>query len=653
MARFLPKLALPQLALPSLPKLPNLNVGERLSSLFEGIAPDRRKYEVSYFPLAHKNAEGALVYFGTFVPDLLELARSNGSKNALQDAILLPKRAYILEANGHLNEEDLRQVAAQVTREFTRMASDARKKQTNLNIYAVDRMPAQDLYFDAKSGVAQSVAGAKSGELINIYGSARPTAFQLAYVKPTVRETMIHVSLNFVGRFAALITGLGAGLAFAPAAPYLGVLIGAATYYVVTSASQYDFWEKAEDLIRNNWALSAKLLKPKQVDWSKSAKTLGMAALVGYLAFQGGLEMYAGAVNTLINFAQLPLFSAGVALSAKALLGIKTFAGILSVTAALGAFRGLMVVMHNFVGLGYSKTTITPEERNALPVDQILKQNAKNDRDYTARKNLEVNPDLQAEVDRLTHALEDAELDKVESLFELRSELTKALIQAQTPCVSKVVALKAVFDDLVAKGEISGDLEDDAAYDAAFRAVTEQLPMNMGAWTPAQVFNNLTQEQKLKAIADFKAAGQNGRFNEYKNSAEYQAYLASDRYALDSSKFKAYLQGNSFKLDEPKGDCCHSKSAPEGIASIIEGLNIIVTAPDQAAPDMLRAPEVVQFRRSNSPAIAASSTAAANVETSDELLEVPSSSPSRSRSPSRSPSPSVIRTQPSRAAKHR
>jgi hypothetical protein len=637
----------------------------------DDITPDRRRFDVgSYFPLAHKNEDGSLTYFGAFVPDLLERARTNGSKNAFQDAILLPKKAYTLDANGQLNDEDLWQVDLQVAKTLFKIVNDSRKKQENLNLYNVERMSAQDLYFDAKSNVAQSVTEAKAGELINIYGGARESGYRLPYVTPTTRERIVHRGLNLVGKFAALITGLGAGLAFAPAAPYLGVLVGAATYYIITSASQFDFWLKAEDLIRNNWALSPKHWKPKQIDWSKLAKTLGMAAFIGYLAFQGGVEMYAGAVNALVNFAQLPLFAAGAALSAKALLAIKTASGILSVTAAVGAFRGLMVVMHNFVGLGYSKTAVSPEERNALPVDDILRQNVENDHDYTARKKREATPspapdtNSQEKIKHLEQVLKNV---KRESLFE-KTKLTTALSQAQNPCVSKVVALKAIFDDLVAMGEITPNLENDAAYAAAFRAVTEQLPMNMGAWAPAQVFNNLTQEQKLKAIADFKAAGAEGRFKAYKDSPEYQEYLASDRYALDSRRFREYLQGTSFKLDAPKGDCCNPKAAGEGIVPIIDALSIIVTKPFipvEPASEMLRTPEAVQFTRGNIRPSTPVAAAAANetpdmssaASTPDEqLLEVPSadaSGSSRSRSASRSPSPSAIRTQPPRAAKNR
>ncbi len=506
-----------------------------------GMAPDRRSFDVCYFPLVHKDEHGKLAYFGTFVPDLYELARANGKQNPFQDAILLPKRKYTVDHEGKLSDEDLRSVASQVSKTLFGIANYSRQIKENLNIYHVDRIPAQGLYFNAKSGIAQSLKDAKPGELINVYGGAKGTSFQLGHIEPTNREKLIHAGLNWLSRGVALMSGIGAALVFAPAAPYAALIAGLTTYYVVTSAEQFTFWDKAEDLIKNNWLTSAKHRKPKQVDFVKLAKTLVIAGMVGYLALEGGMGAYSAAIHQLTSLHAL----SGVmsSLTPNALMLVKGIASVLSATAGLGAFRGLMWIMHNWLGLGYAKTVITPEETKALPIDDMLTHNQKAKENYENKKGAELNAKLE---------------DSNKEIANLKMQLT----QAQNPCVSKVVALAVVFNDLVSKNEISADV-DSPKFDAAFAAVTQVLPMNLGAWAPAQKFNALSQEEKLKAIEAFKSAT-NSRFNEYTASEEFQGYLTSPRYDLDKRMFRAYLKGETYKLtlDQPVRDCCSGVEKP-------------------------------------------------------------------------------------------
>lgn len=523
--------------------LPSLNIGTRLWDNFvEGFAPDRRSYDVSYFPLAHKNADGALTYFGAFVPDLYEFARANNAANPFQDAILLPKKAYKLEANGQLSASDLRSVAAQVSKKMFELGSQARAKDA-LNLYHVDRIPAQGLYFNAQSGVAQSLAEAKADDLINVYGGARGTKYEFGHIEQTNREKLLHAGLNWLSRGVALMSGMGAALAFGPAAPVAAAVAGFTTYYIVTSANQFSFWDKAEDILKNNWLMS-KHAKPKALDFVKIAKTLAISAMVGYLALEGGMGAYAEAVDLLTT---LPALSNGaVTLGANALLAIKATAGVLAATAGLGAFRGLMFIMHNWLGLGYAKTAVTPEERAALPVDKMLSDNNDTDKAYRANAK-HVNQDLARDLIKFNERVQALEAE---------------LKQAQNPCVSKVVALQTIFDDLVTKGEINPvELETAEQFDAAFKKITALLPMNLGAWAPAQVFHNLPHADQLKAIEAFKLGNKDSkRFEEYVNSAEYQAYLQSPRFTLDKDMFKAYLDGKTYNLnpvvEEPIHDCC-------------------------------------------------------------------------------------------------
>jgi hypothetical protein len=592
--------------------LPKLNIGAKLWDYFvEGFAPDRRNFEVCYFPLVHKNADNTLTYFGTFVPDLYELARANGSKQAFQEAILLPKKAYPVLADGKLALEDLRSVSSQVSKKLFEIAKTSRQNQENLNIYSVDRMPAQDLYFNSKSGVAQSLATAKPGDLINVYGGARQAAYHLAHIEETNKEKLLHAGLNWMSRAAAVIAGVGAGLAFLPAAPILGALAGLSTYYIVTSANQFDFWDRAEALIKHNWILSSKHVMPKKMDWVKLAKTLVIAAMVAFLTVEGGLGAYAGMVDVLTK---VPYFAGLLVAAPKALLGIKALAGVLSLTGAIAGFRGLMVVMHNWLALGYAKTVITPEERAALPVEAILKVNADADSAYADK-------DAKHQVRVLSRKVADAELKTNLELATLRADvqsygdeivkLNTQVKQAQNPCVSKVVAMKVIFNDLVAKRKIEAEL-DGAKFDAAFRAVTDNLPMNLAAWAPAQVFDALSQEAKLKAIEDFKA--KNARFGEYKNSPEYKAYLKSDRYTLEKEAFKAFLKGETYQLAKPAGDCCCAGK---------EALDV-------------QGPEVVQFSAVNRPA--------EGVATQGHQA--------RSRARTALPAENPTRIQPKRAVKH-
>lgn len=531
--------------------LPSLNIGTRLWDNFvEGFAPDRRSYDVCYFPLVHKNADGDLTYFGTFVPDLYELARSKNenaenAQNAFQQAILLPKKAYKVGADGLLSAEDLRSVASQVSKKMFELGNQARA-QDALNLYHVDRIPAQGLYFNAKSGVAQSLDTAQAGDLINVYGGARGTKYELGYIEQTNREKLLHAGLNWLSRGVALMSGLGAALAFGPAAPVAAAVAGFTTYYIVTSANQFSFWDKAEDILKNNWLMS-KHAKPKALDFVKIAKTLVMSAMVGFLAYEGGMGAYAEAMNLLTT---LPAVSGGaLTLGANALLAIKATAGVLAATAGLGAFRGLMFIMHNWLGLGYAKTAVTPEERAALPVDKMLSDG--NDKDKAYRANAkQVNQGLAMDLINFEN--------KVKALEE-------ELKQAQNPCVSKVVALQTIFDDLVTKGEINKDeLKTPEQFDAAFRKVTALLPMNLGAWAPAQVFHNLPQAEQLKAIEAFKLGNKDSkRFEDYMNSPKFEAYKKSDRFILDRDKFKDYLDGETYKLnsvvEEPLHDCCAAK----------------------------------------------------------------------------------------------
>lgn len=603
---------------------PNFNVGSKLWNNFvEGFAPDRRNFEVCYFPLVHKNAKGALTYFGTFVPDLYELARADGSKTAFQDAILLPKKTYALQADGKLSVEDLRSVAAQVSKKMFAIANVSRKNQENLNIYHADRIPAQALYFNDKSGIARSVNKAKPGELINVYGGAKGTSYQLGDIQPSNREKLIHAGLNWLSRGVALMSGIGAALAFAPAAPFAALIAGLTTYYVVTSAEQFSFWDKAEDLIKNNWLTSAKHRQAKKLDFVKLTKTLVISGMVGYLALQGGMGAYTGALEIL---ATLPSLS-GVLITANTLMGIKAAAGVLAATAGLSAFRGLMGIMHNWLALGYAKTVISPEETKALPVADILKTNKNAKVRHENTKVAELNDSLQ---------------DNLKEIANLKDQLT----QAQNPCVSKVIALEAVREDLISKGKITGDLEGEN-FDAAFEIITQNLPMNLGAWAPAKVFNALSQEEKLKAIEDFKSAS-NSRFNEYKTSEQFQAYLTSARYDLDKNMFKAYLKGETYKLmvDEPVRDCCSGKKTTDviNIAATVEFVPTTIVEATDAGNDALTqpTPEVVQFSN-------------AKIASNEEVVSKPNPSLERvkgqSERPARSRSSSPSRIQPARLAK--
>ena len=621
--------------------LPSLNLGTRLwDNFIEGFAPDRRSYDVCYFPLVHKNAEGALTYFGAFSPDLYELARASNEVNPFEKAILLPKKAYKVGADGLLSAEDLRSVASQVSKKMFEIGSIARA-QDALNLYHVDRIPAQGLYFNAKSGIAQSLDEANPGDLINVYGGARGTKYELGHIQQTNREKLIHAGLNWLSRGVALMSGIGAALAFGPAAPIAATVAGITTYYIVTSANQFSFWDKAEDILKNNWLLS-KHAKPKQLDFVKIAKTLVMSAMVGYLALEGGMGAYAEAMNLLTT---LPALSGGaLVLGAKSLLAIKATAGVLAATAGLGAFRGLMFIMHNWLGLGYAKTAVTPEERNTLPVDKMLSDN--NDRGKAYVNNTkQINLGM-AQVLKVWG-------DRVQSL---ESELK----QAQNPCVSKVVALQTIFDDLVIKGEINPDeLETPEQFDAAFRKVTALLPMNLGAWAPAQVFHNLPQAEQLKAIGVFKLGNKDSkRFEEYINSPAYQDYLQSPRFNLDKDMFKAYLDGETYNLnlvvEEPIHDCC---SAKKNTATATEAGN--------AALEQSVLPEPVVFGPGEPPKKADS---VENEKEADVSVEVPSNpaverikaqtigrgysdnSPAR-RADSRDNSPS--RCQPTRKVKDR
>lgn len=535
--------------------LPSLNIGARLWDNFvEGFAPDRRSYDVCYFPLVHKNVDGTLTYFGTFVPDLYELARAENKEHPFKEAILLPKKAYMVDqATGLLSAEDLRSVASQVSKKMFVLANDARAHQENLNLYHVDRIPAQGLYFNAKSGVAQSLGEAQANDLINVYGGARGTKYELGHIAQTNREKMIHAGLNWLSRGVALISGMGAALAFGPTAPFAAAAAGFTTYYIVTSANQFSFWDKAEDLLKNNWLLSSKHAKAKQLDFVKIAKTIVISAMVGFLAYQGGMGAYAEAMGLLS--ADLPALAGVVTLGSKALLAIKATAGVLAATAGLGAFRGLMWIMHNWMGLGYAKTAVTPEERNALAVDDILAANDDADNTYSQKS------DLKAFAAKSVRDL----LQVNEQIKSLESQLK----QAQNPCVSKVVALETILNDLVEKGEIDkNDLNTPEKYDEAFRKITALLPMNLGAWAPAQVFHDLPHAEQMKAIEAFKAGNNkaSNRFEEYKSSPDYQNYLVSARYTLDKDMFKAYLDGNTYNLkavavEEPMHDCCSAKKA--------------------------------------------------------------------------------------------
>lgn len=549
--------------------LPSLNIGTRLWDNFvEGFAPDRRSYDVCYFPLVHKNADGVLTYFGAFVPDLYELARANNEVNPFEKAILLPKKAYKVEANGLLSPEDLRSVASQVSKTMFALATDARENQQTLNLYHVDRIPAQGLYFNAKSGIAQSLAEAQANGLINVYGGARGTTYALGHIEQTSREKLLHAGLNWLSRGVALISGIGAALAFGPVAPFAAAAAGFTTYYIASSSNQFSFWDKAEDMLKNNWFLSAKHAKPKQLDFVKIAKTLVISAMVGYLALEGGMGAYAEAMNLLTT---LPALAGAVAVGSNALLAIKATAGVLAATAGLGAFRGLMWIMHNWMGLGYAKTAVTPQEVAGLPVEKMLSDNNDANTAYHHKKTAH------------------ADLDAMMELQATVKSLEVQLKQAQNPCVSKVVALETIFNDLVEKGEINKDeLQTPEQFDAAFRKVTALLPMNLGAWAPAQVFHDLSHAKQLEAIEAFKNETKNKRFENYMSSPEFKAYLNSDRFILDRDKFKDYLAGETYKLnsaveEEPIHDCCSGKK-PTNTAN--EAGEVVLEQP---------APEPVQF----------------------------------------------------------
>ncbi len=523
---------------PILAKFQNLKQ-DLLASLPSSPAPDQRTYEICYFPLVTKHSDGRLVYLGAFVPDLYELARANNSATPFEAAILLPEQIYeVSQTDGtFVKGEDLSQVAHQVNNKMFDLAQTARKNKQNINIYTVDRMPAADLYLKASNIVflpavlsdTYTVKDLAIHSLINPYGGGRKTHYTPT-IQKTEREKRLHLVLSWMARAVAAITAIGTGLAFLPAAPYLGLLAAIGTYYVIASVQIFEFWDKAETLIRHNWALSWNNLKAKQIDKIKLAKTLVIAAIVLFLTIEGAMGAYTGMISVL---SQIPYFAAMITAVPKALLGLKACVGILSTIGALSAFRGLMNVMHNFMGLGYAKTTITPEEIAALPIEAMLAKKPSN------------NPEVE--------------------VAALNAELKKA----QNPCVSKVVTLEAVFKDLQANGEIAQnvDFEDAPAFDKAFRLVTQNLPMNLGAWAPAQVFDSLSQAQKMQAIEHFKQNQQ--RLAEYQTSPEYQAYLTSARYDLDKNAFKAYLKGETYKLRpeaevapeaehaaSPLRDCC-------------------------------------------------------------------------------------------------
>lgn len=575
----LPKLALPKWLSFDRPKKAINSVRTFISSaawstFAEGITPDRRKYEVCYFPLAIKNEDGSLSYFGTFVPDLLERARAEGDEKAFEKAILLPKKAYALDAEGKLSLEDLTQVARQVEKEMANIAIVYRKSGKNLNLYNVERMPAQNLYFDAKSGVAQSVAAATVGDLINIYGGARPTAYQLPFIKPSKSEYALHIALNWFSQAVALVAAIGVGLAFMPVAPLAGLAAGLTTFGVVNFAQQFDFWLKAEDLILNNWLLSSSHRQAKQLDWYKIAKTVVVTVMTGYLAIMGGFEAYAVASSALVKLASLSMLQSTVlALGSAASVGIKAFSGLLGITAAVGAFRGSIVVMHNFFGLGYAKTTVTGEERKALPVVDILAKNAEKDLAYKAKKNpaqVSVDPGLSTTLAQQTQ--------KIEHLTASLAQMKQDLIKAQTPCVSKVVAMAAVFYNLVEQGKIPADLDlDGSTFDEAFSLISKYLPMNLAAWPSAQVFNDLSQADKLKAIESFKNSLTNQRFSQY-IADDFNLYVASERYKFDKEKFREFMKGESYQLDQPKGDCCNDKPTEQALPQASEPVIVITPA---------------------------------------------------------------------------
>ena len=530
-------------SLPTKLRLPNFGLQARLWNFFvEGPAPDRRPYNGCYFPLMVKNRDGSLTYVGAFVPDLYEKARAENNPNAFEAAILLPKKNYVVTPKDKLTSEDLSRVGAQVGKALFAVTNELRNKKSNLNIYSVERMAARGLYFNDNSGVAQSVALAEPGKLINVYGGARQTTYHLSHIEVTKTEKLLHASLAWLGRTFAVIAAVGTGLAVASTAPYWAFLAAFSTYYILTSVKQFEFWDHAEALIKNSWIFSPEHAKPKAMDWVKLGKTLAIAVMVGVLAYWSGMSAYTGAIDLLTSM---------MVLTPKALLGAKIFAGSLGVTTVLGDFRGLMGVMHAWLGLGYAKTAVTAEEVNSLSIDKLLTKINDNNKKYKPgmkHKNdeLEEQVELQSRITQLQAEIAQLKQDKEKLEVDLK--------KAQNPCASKVAVSMAEFKRLQENGAISPSLDFNnlEEYNKAYLILSKSVPTSRAAWASAQFFYEATSEAQRAAIDKVKQSNPRAQLNEQ----EFAAYIASPVFLVEREAIRQQLLDNGYKFTEAATNCC-------------------------------------------------------------------------------------------------
>lgn len=326
-------------------------------------APNRREYETPFIPLCYRDARGTITYVGAFSPKEYELHKAlknlGDNVDPFSASIIKPNKKIRLTASGKfVNVNDLNDVGGHVTKSFEhkitalRNSTDPRKK--GINIPFVSRVTAIDTYLPDLP-MPQTPAELEKIEGLFLIETARPKQAVNQKLTPTKGEDWLHfvfLQISRVMSFGATLTTFAFAAEIMPI--WVAVVFSGAFWYAVSTANIYDFWDKAENVIHHNWAVSKGFKFFENFSWKKAIVSILKLITIGVVAGMIGYGTYTG-------IAALPMIGS---------YALKVTLAVFSATiASLGAFHGFFNAVRALLGLSFSDMRITPAQINAAHFD--------------------------------------------------------------------------------------------------------------------------------------------------------------------------------------------------------------------------------------------------------------------------------------------